>query len=221
VNSTPQHGYSAATTDFPLVGLFPTFSDTYGRRLFGGVVRRRCSSARTRERGHMWTRPHDAQRCLIQPMKAFILKRLGGVVAACVVIFAAAPVIARAVSRAESARSRSVPHDASLAAAAEPQQSSAEGPSRVGGNAKPPRRIRTITPVLPKAAKEAGGHEPVIVEVQIGRDGRVIDARVLRRNPLLEDAALEAVRRWRYTPARVNGKPMPVTMTEVVRFRKN
>jgi TonB family protein len=42
---------------------------------------------------------------------------------------------------------------------------------------------------------------------------------VLRRNPLLEETALNAVRRWRYAPARVNGQPMPVTITEVVRFR--
>jgi protein TonB len=46
----------------------------------------------------------------------------------------------------------------------------------------------------------------------------VVDARVLRSIPLLDAAALEAVRQWRYTPTTVGGKSVPVVMTVTVAF---
>ena len=49
-------------------------------------------------------------------------------------------------------------------------------------------------------------------------DGTVKDARVLRSMPMLDAAALEAVRQWRYEPTTVGGKPVPVIMTVSVAF---
>ena len=63
-----------------------------------------------------------------------------------------------------------------------------------------PRRIRHVAPVHPQAAKEAGVQGPVLVEAMIGCSGKVISARVLRSVPLLDEAALEAVRQWEYQP---------------------
>jgi protein TonB len=48
--------------------------------------------------------------------------------------------------------------------------------------------------------------------------GRVADARVLSGHPLLDDAALDAVRQWRYRPTLLNGQPISVIMTVTVRF---
>jgi TonB family protein len=75
-----------------------------------------------------------------------------------------------------------------------------------------------VIPALSETARQAGVRIPVIVEISIDADGRVTAAEVLRPNPLLEAAALRAVREWRFEPALLNGKPVSVTMTEVVRF---
>ena len=59
----------------------------------------------------------------------------------------------------------------------------------------------------------------MIIEATIGADGRVRDTRVLRSVPLLDDAALSAVRQWEYEPTLLNGKPVAVIMTVTVNFR--
>jgi protein TonB len=53
----------------------------------------------------------------------------------------------------------------------------------------------------------------------IGPDGQVREARILRSISLLDEAALEAVRAWEYSPTLLNGQPVPVIMTVTVRFR--
>ena len=58
----------------------------------------------------------------------------------------------------------------------------------------------------------------VILEVRIDRDGSVADARVLRSIPLLDAAAIEAVRQWKYQPTLLNGAPIDVLMTVTVNF---
>jgi protein TonB len=58
----------------------------------------------------------------------------------------------------------------------------------------------------------------VILEAIIDEGGAVKSVNVLRSIPLLDAAALEAVRQWRFTPARLNGEAVPVVMTVTVRF---
>jgi len=58
----------------------------------------------------------------------------------------------------------------------------------------------------------------VIIEATIGTDGKVKDAKVLRTIPLLDQAALDAVRQWEFTPTLLNGVPVPVIMTVTVNF---
>jgi protein TonB len=58
----------------------------------------------------------------------------------------------------------------------------------------------------------------VIIEATIAADGHVMNARILRSLPLLDQAALEAVRQWQYTPTLLNGVPVPVVMTVTVTF---
>lgn len=58
----------------------------------------------------------------------------------------------------------------------------------------------------------------VIIEATIGTDGSVQEAMVLRSIPLLDDAALDAVRQWKYKPTLVNGEPVPVIVKVTVNF---
>ena len=52
----------------------------------------------------------------------------------------------------------------------------------------------------------------------MGPSGRVTDVKILRSVPLLDDAAMVAVRQWVYTPTLLNGVPVPVIMTVTVNF---
>ena len=89
----------------------------------------------------------------------------------------------------------------------------------VGGVVKAPSKIFDAAPVYPAIAQSARVQGIVIIQATIGVDGQVIDATVLRSVPLLDDAALAAVRQWRYTPTRLNGAPVAVVMTVTVHFR--
>jgi TonB family protein len=86
-------------------------------------------------------------------------------------------------------------------------------PVRPGGDIKPPTRIRYAVPTYPFVAKMNRVQGIVIIEAIIGTDGKVEDAKVLGSTPLLDEAALEAVRAWEYTPTLLNGRPTPVIMT--------
>jgi len=58
----------------------------------------------------------------------------------------------------------------------------------------------------------------VIIEATIGPGGKVTDTRVLRSIPLLDQAAIDAVKQWEFTPTTLNGQPVPVIMTVTVQF---
>jgi len=92
-------------------------------------------------------------------------------------------------------------------------------PVRPGGMIKEPQRIAYIAPLYPEVARTARVEGMVILEAVIGPDGFVRDVRVLRSHPLLDEAAMAAVRQWRYTPTLLNGLPVPVVMTVTVTFR--
>ena len=91
-------------------------------------------------------------------------------------------------------------------------------PVRISSGIKEPRRVVYVPPIYPEIARSARVESTVILDCTIDRDGRVIDARVLRGHPLLDEAALAAVRRWVYMPTLLNGVPVPVLMTVTVRF---
>ncbi|HSB63373.1 MAG TPA: energy transducer TonB [Thermoanaerobaculia bacterium] len=83
----------------------------------------------------------------------------------------------------------------------------------------PPVALSTPSPSYPELARRAHVEGVVLLEAIIGSDGLVRDARVLRSaNFLLEAPALEAVRRWRYRAATVEGRSVPVYLTVVVTF---
>ena len=91
-------------------------------------------------------------------------------------------------------------------------------PVRVGGNIKQPTKVKDVKPVYPAIAQSARVQGVVIIEATIGPNGAVQEAKVLRSIPLLDAAALEAVRQWQFTPTLLNGVPVPVIMTVTVNF---
>jgi len=92
------------------------------------------------------------------------------------------------------------------------------GAVRVGGNIRAPVRSRAVDPVYPSVAQAAGIQGVVILELHIDTDGAVSNARILRSIPPLDQAALDAVRQWRYEPTLLNGVPVPVILTATVNF---
>jgi protein TonB len=93
-----------------------------------------------------------------------------------------------------------------------------QAPVRVGGAIKPPTKIKDVRPVYPPIAQSARVSGVVIIEATIGADGKVKDAKVLRSIPLLDQAALDAVKQWEFSPTLLNNTPVPVIMTVTVQF---
>ena len=92
-------------------------------------------------------------------------------------------------------------------------------PLRVGSGIHMPTKIRDVRPVYPAEARAAQIQGVVIVEALIDKTGHVAEARILRSIPMLDQAALDAVRQWEYQPVLLNGGPVPVVVTLTVNFR--
>jgi TonB family protein len=93
-----------------------------------------------------------------------------------------------------------------------------DGVYRVGSGITPPRRYGNAA--YPPDALAAGIDGVVVAEILVDEAGIVADARVLKSIPPLDDAALKAVREWRYDPTIVDGKAVPVKMTVTVNFTR-
>jgi TonB family protein len=91
-------------------------------------------------------------------------------------------------------------------------------PVRVGGAVGVPMKTRDVKPVYPPLARQAGVNGVVVIEVLIDSAGNVAEAHILRSIPLLDQAALDAVRQWRFMPTMVDGQPRPLLMTTTVNF---
>ena len=108
--------------------------------------------------------------------------------------------------------------DAPTVTTAMPSPVDPNAPVRVGGSIREPRKVRDVKPIYPAEALAAGVEGIVILEAIIAKDGSVQGAKVLRTIPVLEQAALEAVSQWQFTPTLLNGVPVEVVMTVTVTF---
>lgn len=89
---------------------------------------------------------------------------------------------------------------------------------RVGGEVHEPKRLKYVRAKFTDAAREARVQGRVMLECLISPEGHVIHAKVLRGIPLLDQAAIEAVRQWEYAPTLVAGHPVPVIIAITVDF---
>jgi protein TonB len=104
---------------------------------------------------------------------------------------------------------------------APPAAPAPSGPVRAGSEVRPPRLLLRVPPVYPTPARSARIEGSVRLEAIIGADGQVHEVRVLDGNQLLAQAAVEAVRQWRYEPTRLNGRPVDVLLEVTVLFQLN
>jgi TonB family protein len=87
------------------------------------------------------------------------------------------------------------------------------------GNMPLPKRIKDVRPVQAPIAVAAGVNGTVILEATIDETGRVVDTRILRSVPLLDQSAVDALRQWEFEPANVKGEAVPVTIRVTVDYK--
>jgi len=91
---------------------------------------------------------------------------------------------------------------------------------RATGEIKPPKLVDKVDPVYPEEARKKRVEGVVILEATTDKEGKVVNTKVLRSVDLLLDrAAEEAVRQWKYEPFIINGKRIGVIFTVTCRFK--
>ena len=92
------------------------------------------------------------------------------------------------------------------------------GPVRAGELLVAPKKLVDVRPVYPEIARSARKEGTVILEAVLDRTGRVSRVRVTKSSPLLDQAAIDAVRQWQYSPSTLHGQPVEVLMTVTITF---
>ncbi len=93
-----------------------------------------------------------------------------------------------------------------------------KGPVRVGGNVQAPALVKRVEPTYPDLALVAKITGLVILEATVSTDGTVESVRVLRSVKFLDQAAVDAVKQWRYSPLVLNGVPTPFILSVSLNF---
>jgi len=106
-----------------------------------------------------------------------------------------------------------------------PPEQSKDGPAatpttiRIGANVQGAKLVRQVMPPYPKEARAKHIQGTVVLHVVIGKDGSVADLSVVSGPPELANAAMDAVKQWRYQPTLLNGEPVRVDTTISVVFK--
>ena len=90
---------------------------------------------------------------------------------------------------------------------------------RVSGEVKAPRLLHSVQPRYPVVAEENHIEGDVIVQVDVDAAGNVAKASAVSGPVMLRQAAVDALRKWRYKPSTVNGEPVPVQLLVTVKFQ--
>ncbi len=89
---------------------------------------------------------------------------------------------------------------------------------RQGGDVQAANLIYQVNPVYPWLARQTRVQGAVVMEAVINKEGSIESLRVITGHPLLNQAALDAVKQWRYRPTMLNGEPVEVITTVTVTF---
>lgn len=92
-------------------------------------------------------------------------------------------------------------------------------PAPVGGDVKPAKLVKSVPPIYPDMARNQHLSGSVQIDASIGADGNVGAMKVLSGPTLLHQAALTAVKQWKFQPAELDGKPTAMHLTVTVQFR--
>jgi periplasmic protein TonB len=99
------------------------------------------------------------------------------------------------------------------------QPSAPTAPLPIGGDVKQAKLISSVPPVYPSLAKTQHVSGNVQVDALIDATGRVTTMKVVSGPTLLQQAAMDALRQWKYQPATLDGKPVPMHLTVTLQFR--
>jgi periplasmic protein TonB len=92
-------------------------------------------------------------------------------------------------------------------------------PVRVGGHVRQPKAIVKTRPDYPALAREARIHGDVMIDAILDEEGNIVDMKVISGHPFLYQAALNALKKWKYEPTYLNDKPVAVEMIVTVTFQ--
>ena len=126
----------------------------------------------------------------------------------------------KAATDAKSERERVEADEARKAKVAAARRERLAKAIRVRGQMRPPIKTKEVAPLYPAIAQSARVQGDVVIEATIDDQGKVADARVLKSVPMLDQAALDAVRQWEYQPSLLNGVPTAVVITVTVKFTR-
>jgi TonB family protein len=90
---------------------------------------------------------------------------------------------------------------------------------QAGGSVPEPRLLSSTLPIYPAAAKQTRTQGDIMVRTVIDEHGQVTNPQVVSGPTLLRQAAIDAVKHWKYEPSHVNGKPVPVQILLTIHFR--
>ncbi|HVU47532.1 MAG TPA: energy transducer TonB [Terracidiphilus sp.] len=96
-----------------------------------------------------------------------------------------------------------------------------KGPTHVSQGVMAGLLLNKVVPVYPPIAKATGTQGTVVLQATISKNGTIENLRVLSGSPMLQQAAIDAVRQWIYRPYLLNGSPVDVETTVNVVFTMN
>jgi protein TonB len=96
-----------------------------------------------------------------------------------------------------------------------------KGPTRISGGVMAGQLVSKTQPIYPPIARAAHVGGTVVLHAIISKSGAIQDLKVESGPPMLQGAALDAVRQWRYKPYLLNGDPTEVDTTVTVNFNLN
>jgi protein TonB len=92
-------------------------------------------------------------------------------------------------------------------------------PLPIGGDVVQARLVSSVAPVYPQLAKNQHVSGDVRVDALIDADGRVTTMKIVSGPTLLHQAAMDSLKQWKYKPASLDGKPVPMHLTVTIQFR--
>jgi protein TonB len=109
--------------------------------------------------------------------------------------------------------------EAERPAGAAPQLAQVSGPASKGGKIDMPKLAQMVHPVYPPDAKAAGVEGSVVLQVVLTKEGSPISLKAIA-SPAenLSQAAMDAVKGWRWDPAKLNGEPVEVVTDITINF---
>src|SRR5689334_24177131 len=99
------------------------------------------------------------------------------------------------------------------------QPAAPAAPLTVGGDVKQAKLISSVPPAYPTMAKAQRISGAVTIDALIDANGRVTTMKVISGPTLLQEAAKDALKQWKYQPATLDGKAVPMHLTVTIQFR--